>query len=458
MARRRRPGLIDRLSQPESTGPTFLPTRSGYTKQQQKAADLPRLIQPHPGCHLYRLPVSKVYTAEELEAKDAEKVKDVETFRRLENALEQNWLAQHLTQDARAQVVHHMARRFFKADALIVVQGEPSEALFVVAEGQCELLRQESGRFNPSDKAGISMVLEPGDIFGESAMIHACSNAETVMSSTDAVLWSISRVDYQRLLHSHANRAFDTRFDLLRSLRWLDVLSDGQVQWLACSSRLHCCTVGTRLAFQRNPPEPRCRYIVEKRKKGEGGGLGETMWNATGTFGETGPVMLADLEEGTATVGKVQELQSAALEPPAGHDTLLLLERVVAISDSLATGATSVLPGAPATPRTQAVEDLVGNAVAGAVAAASGARETQRLELQMLVIGGRCLCKAIGPKAVVAVQRIIAGQRGHRPPSEEDTRKVETPIGTMSPTPVELSTTSAVNTYGLRFDQHDPTG
>ena len=86
-----------------------------------------------------------------------------------------------------------MAATFTPTAAAGSAQGEPSEALFVVAQGQCELLRQEGGRFDPSDKEGLSMVLEPGDIFGESALIHACANPETVMSSTDAVLWSISR-------------------------------------------------------------------------------------------------------------------------------------------------------------------------------------------------------------------------------------------------------------------------
>ena len=73
----------------------------------------------------------------------------------------------------------------------------------------------------------------------------------------------------------------------------LDVLSDAQLQRLVCSSKLHCCTVGSRLAFQRNPPEPRCRYVVEKRKrKGEGGGLEEAMsgqMDATGSLGAPQP-------------------------------------------------------------------------------------------------------------------------------------------------------------------------
>ena len=41
--------------------------------------------------------------------------------------------------------------------------------------------------------------------------------------------------------------------------------------------------------------------------------------------------MLADLAGGA--VGKVQELRPEALEPSESHDTLLLLERVVAIRE-----------------------------------------------------------------------------------------------------------------------------
>ena len=513
MSRRRRATetVVARLSPAPtmSDAPTFTPLRAGQSRDL-RASSLPA-VQPSPGCHLYRLPAGVIESPAELHVHGVQK--SVETFSQLELALEANWLTEHLAQDVRAKVVHHMIKMEFEADEQVIVGGEPSHAVFVISDGQCESVTTNAVDGGAPSGGSTSMVLEPGDVFGEGALVHACMSSESVVCCTKVTAWTIGRELYQKVLQTHAQNAFRTRFQMMRSIRWLDVLSDTQIRKLASNSRLHCCMVGRRIAF-RKMAVPRCRYVLEKQSKSAKVSFAAT---SEGIFDMTSAGM------SLMAVGSVQTLRSDALDPPPGHDTLLLLERVVPVNayDTLE-GADEHDPSSDepcsddeSAEQMQAVTQLIEKAVTAAVADASGmpatprgtprgtprvctgtpkrgatrkrskplelqvqpsasavqrghclhcvisVRKTEltsaRLAMQMLVIGGHSFCRSIGPRAVGAVSHAIdtlVGQHTLDPAT--------TPGGSVRPVPrpsaAELGMASAVNNYGRRFDQHDPTG
>jgi ATP-binding cassette subfamily B protein len=79
----------------------------------------------------------------------------------------------------------------------IVVQGEPAEHFYVVAEGDVAVYREaEAG----AERTQLN-TLVPGDYFGEIGLLHEVPRTATVRSLTDATLYRISGDDFLSALN-----------------------------------------------------------------------------------------------------------------------------------------------------------------------------------------------------------------------------------------------------------------
>jgi MFS family permease len=74
----------------------------------------------------------------------------------------------------------------------VVVQGEPAEHFYVVAEGELAVLREAESGGEPTRLS----VLVPGDYFGEIGLLHEVPRTATVRSLSDATLYRISGTDF----------------------------------------------------------------------------------------------------------------------------------------------------------------------------------------------------------------------------------------------------------------------
>jgi CRP-like cAMP-binding protein len=59
----------------------------------------------------------------------------------------------------------HLPRKWFSAGSVIVAEGEPSDAAYIIVEGRCVVLGRES------DNEVTLHELGPGDVFGEAAVV-----------------------------------------------------------------------------------------------------------------------------------------------------------------------------------------------------------------------------------------------------------------------------------------------
>jgi serine/threonine protein kinase len=72
------------------------------------------------------------------------------------------------------------------ADSIIVTEGEPGDAAFVILEGRCVAYRVE-------DSTEIPLrVMEPGDVFGETAVFSRKPRTASVKAMTDVVLLKVT--------------------------------------------------------------------------------------------------------------------------------------------------------------------------------------------------------------------------------------------------------------------------
>jgi CRP-like cAMP-binding protein len=112
----------------------------------------------------------------------------------------------------RARLVARFGRTFTSGEALFR-EGEPSREAFLLQDGRVRLLK----RVRMAERS--LMVVRPGDLFGESALLDAGPRNSTAVALTDGVALALGRETFRSLLEHHpaiAGRVID---QLVRRVR-----------------------------------------------------------------------------------------------------------------------------------------------------------------------------------------------------------------------------------------------
>lgn len=107
--------------------------------------------------------------------------------------------------------------RKFSKGAMIVAEGDPGDALFVVRSGEVKVvLAGEDGR------DVILNVLNVGDHFGELALIDGRPRSAHVIATQASSLLTLSRADFRRQVEQSPQVAWGLMVELSRRLRQAD--------------------------------------------------------------------------------------------------------------------------------------------------------------------------------------------------------------------------------------------
>jgi cAMP-dependent protein kinase regulator len=122
--------------------------------------------------------------------------KDAPTMLRLQRAVSDNVLFQHLDTEELAEVLDAMFLVKHPPNTTIITQGDEGDNFYVVDEGQVEVWKTEEGE----DEAKMVLELGPGGSFGELALIYNQPRAASIKSKTDVQLWALDQDTYRRIL------------------------------------------------------------------------------------------------------------------------------------------------------------------------------------------------------------------------------------------------------------------
>lgn len=121
-------------------------------------------------------------------------------------------LTTDLGPEERARLVHRFGRHFAAGDA-IFREGEPAREAFLLQEGRVRLLK----RVRLVERS--LMVLRPGDLFGESALLEDVVRSSTAVALTDGIALALDRSTFRPLLESHPSIATRVTDQLIRRVR-----------------------------------------------------------------------------------------------------------------------------------------------------------------------------------------------------------------------------------------------
>lgn len=103
--------------------------------------------------------------------------------------------------------------RSFSAGEVIFEEGEPASEAFLLQEGRVRLIKQVRA------VERSLMVLRPGDLFGESALMPGSSRTSTAIALSDGAALALDQGTFQSLLETHPQVAGRMVQQMIRRLR-----------------------------------------------------------------------------------------------------------------------------------------------------------------------------------------------------------------------------------------------
>jgi len=112
-----------------------------------------------------------------------------------------------------ARVLEICKEQKFQSAATVFKEGEPSNRLYIIAEGEVRI-----SRIVPGSGEEALAVLKPGTCFGEMGIFDRSERSTDAIANTDCTLLTITRSDFELLLDFNRDIAYKVLWAVVRLL------------------------------------------------------------------------------------------------------------------------------------------------------------------------------------------------------------------------------------------------
>lgn len=208
--------------------------------------------------------------------------KNEEQKGRLKAVLEKSFLFSSLDEKEMELVIMAMVEKVVGPKTRLINQGEDGDFLFVIEEGQLDCFIKQKD----TNEEKLVKTCEPGDAFGELALLYNCTRAASVESRAKCVLWQLDRETFNHIVKDAASKkrekyeAFLCKVPLLGSM---DAYERSQV---ADGLQREVFAAGAQIV-QEDDPGDKFFILEEGEAYAEKKGVGKVMDYKNGDyFGE----------------------------------------------------------------------------------------------------------------------------------------------------------------------------
>lgn len=140
---------------------------------------------------------------------------------------------QNLDQDEKTIVINAMEEKKFSEGVDVIKQGDDGDDLYVVEDGMLScsklfvnIILLNSLSYNLQNQAGKTEPThlknyEPGEAFGELALLYNAPRAATITTKTPALLWSLDRATFNHIVKDSASKKRERYDNFLKSVKIL---------------------------------------------------------------------------------------------------------------------------------------------------------------------------------------------------------------------------------------------
>jgi cAMP-dependent protein kinase regulator len=128
--------------------------------------------------------------------------KSDETRNKIVARLNMAFMFSALDEKEKQIVIDAMGEKKAKPGDHIITQGEEGDNLYVVESGTLSCSKLFAGNKEPT----FLKKFQPGDSFGELALLYNAPRAATIVADTDAILWSLDRNTFNHIVKDAASK------------------------------------------------------------------------------------------------------------------------------------------------------------------------------------------------------------------------------------------------------------
>lgn len=131
--------------------------------------------------------------------------KSGEVIARLSERLQKSFMFNSLEEQERFIVINAMEEKKIQAGEVVIKQGDDGNELYFVDSGKLECSKVFSGE----NTAKVLKIYEPGESFGELALLYNTFRAASIKALTDCVCWVLDRECFNNIVKDAAVRKRD---------------------------------------------------------------------------------------------------------------------------------------------------------------------------------------------------------------------------------------------------------
>lgn len=175
---------------------------------------------------------------------------------RLKKTLQKSFMFSSLEAKDMETIIMAMKEVPLKAGTKVINEGDDGDFLFVIERGTLECIK----KINDEDK--VVKRCDPGDVFGELALLYNCPRAASVVAQDDCVCWQLDRESFNHIVKEAAAKKRNTYESFLKSVTLLSSIDAYERSQIADALVPEAFKKGDTIVRQDEPGDK--FYIVEE--------------------------------------------------------------------------------------------------------------------------------------------------------------------------------------------------
>lgn len=165
---------------------------------------------------------------------------------RIEKRLGQAFMFSALDDKEREIVINAMDEKKFRIGEWIIKQGDDGDNLYVVDQGELDCFK----RFTKDSEPKFLKTYQPGESFGELALLYNAPRAASIKAKTECVLWSLDRDTFNNIVKDASMKKREKYENFLKSIELLESMDPYERSKIADALKVVKCKKGEYIVKQ----------------------------------------------------------------------------------------------------------------------------------------------------------------------------------------------------------------
>ncbi len=155
--------------------------------------------------------------------------KTEEQYKRILDKVTQSFLFNSLDDKDLNTVINAMEEKKFQPGEAVIRQGENGDVLYLIEQGKLDCFKI----FRKGEEPTYLKTYQPGEAFGELALLYNAPRAATIISNEECLLWALDRETFNHIVKESAMRKRERYEKFLKSVNILSSMDNYEISQIS---------------------------------------------------------------------------------------------------------------------------------------------------------------------------------------------------------------------------------